>query len=383
MQQPPQPHVEPEKNLLDWLTLNFLPGPGRMLINRLVDVLGTPGAVLAANEKELERIEGVGRRLIGALSDSAAREKALQAARRELAILAARNIVLICRDNPLYPELLGNIPDPPIMLYCRGDAACLSRPAIAVVGSRSATSYGRRIAFSLAGDLAVRGFCVVSGLALGVDGEAHAGALAGGGETVGVLGTGVDVVYPRQHAGLFREVAGRGALVSEYPMGTAPDSFRFPERNRIISGLVQGVVVVEAGLKSGSLITARLALEQGREVFAVPGRIDSAKSSGTHRLLQEGAKLVNSVGDIIEELRLTMAPAERSAAVSGDDSRPAAVSSEEQRLLACLEVYPVTIDELVRNSGFATAKIFDLLLRLELKGIVRQLPGQQYELTSG
>jgi DNA processing protein len=368
-----------EKGLLSWLTLYFLPGLGCTLINRLVDAVGTPEAVLAAGAPELERIRGVSGRVAGLLSDRPKKVQAAQRAAEELQKLAAAEVLPVSRDSELYPEPLRHIEGCPVILFCRGDAACLQQPAIAIVGSRAATSYGRRIGFSLARELAELGMTVVSGMALGIDGEAHAGALAAGGRTIGVLGCGVDVVYPRQHGSLYRRIARQGVLVSEYPLGTVPDGFRFPERNRIISGLSLGVVVVEASGRSGSLITARLALEQGREVFAVPGRIDSAKSCGTHRLLQEGAKLVHGVEDILEELRLPDLPQGQQADRQAPHP-PGGVSGEEKQLLACLEVYPVSIDQLVRHSGYDPAMVFDLLLQLELKGLVRQLPGQQYEL---
>ncbi|MDY0350653.1 MAG: DNA-processing protein DprA [Desulfobulbaceae bacterium] len=360
--------------LQDWLTLYFVEGLGCTLVYRLIGEFGSPAGVLAAPANRLRRVEGIGPGLAARLTAPSRLAEARERARRELRLLADRNICLLCLDDPCYPSLLRTIDDPPFLLYCRGDLDCLKRPAVALVGSRAASVYGKRISHELAGELARRGFCVVSGLALGIDGEAHAGALAAGGPTVGVLGCGIDVVYPRRHASLFRDMERRALLISEYALGVRPEGFRFPERNRIISGLSLGVIVVEAGMKSGSLITARLALEQGREVFAVPGRIDSARSRGTHRLLQEGAKLVQTVDDIIEELRL---PGAASPATSGPAAAPG--SREEQRLLSCLDVYPSTIDELVRESGFSQADVFDLLLSLELKGMIRQLPGQQYE----
>ncbi|HHO47465.1 MAG TPA: DNA-protecting protein DprA [Desulfobacteraceae bacterium] len=363
--------------LQDWLTLYFLEGLGCTLVHRLVGEFGSPAEVLAAPANRLRRVEGIGAGLAARLTSPTRLAAAREQARCELRLLADRDISLLCLDDPCYPSLLRTIDDPPFLLYCRGDTACLNRPAVALVGSRAASVYGKRISHELAGELARRGFCVVSGLALGIDGEAHAGALAAGGPTIGVLGCGIDVVYPRRHASLFREMECRGLLVSEYALGVQPEGFRFPERNRIISGLALGVVVVEAGMKSGSLITARLALGQGREVFAVPGRIDSARSRGTHRLLQEGAKLVQAVDDIIEELRLSPLSEAAVPVASGPAAAPG--SREEERLLSCLDVYPSTIDELVRASGFSQADVFDLLLSLELKGMIRQLPGQQYE----
>lgn len=361
-----------------WLTLSFLPGLGCTRIHRLVEAFGSPAAVLAAAPRVLRQVEGVGPKVSQVLADRAAVEMAGRLAELELRRIGDLNLVLLCPDDPRYPELLRSIADPPVLLYCQGDLTCLARPAVAMVGSRAATAYGKRVSFELARELAVRGVCVVSGMAMGIDGQAHAGALAGFGATIGVLGCGADVVYPPQHAGLFRDVAERGLLLTEYPLGSRPEGFRFPERNRIISGLSRGVVVVEASLKSGSLITAGLALEQGREVFAVPGRVDSAKSQGAHRLLQQGAKLVHSVDDILEEFS--------QAGMFAETPRPerpvspsAPMTAAEQQLWNCLEVYPLTVDQLVRQSGLEPARVLSLLLDLELKGLVRQLPGQEYE----
>ena len=361
-----------------WLTLSFLPGLGCTRIHRLVDTFGTPAAVLAATPQALRQVEGIGGKVSQMLADRVVVEKAGRQAELELHRLGDHNLVLLCPDDPRYPKFLRSIADPPVLLYCQGDLTCLARPSVAIVGSRAATAYGKRISFELARELAGRGICVVSGLALGIDGQAHAGALAGGGLTIGVLGCGADVVYPPQHTALFAEVARRGLLLTEYPLGSRPEGFRFPERNRIISGLSLGVVVVEASLKSGSLITAGMALEQGREVFAVPGRIDSVKSQGAHRLLQQGAKLVHSVEDILEELSLAGMFAELPGPECPVQPSPP-LTAVEQQLWNCLDVYPLTVDQLVRQSGFAPARVLSLLLDLELKGLVRQLPGQEYE----
>jgi DNA processing protein len=369
-----------EQNLHDWLALTFLPGIGCTLANRMLVAFGSPANILSSRPDELQRIPGVGPELAGRIAGEPAQSAARRAADRELRALDRTKVDLVPLSDPRYPFLLRNIPDPPLLLYCRGNTGCLDHPAVAMVGSRSATNYGRRISFTLGRELAEHGICVVSGMALGIDGGAHAGALAGGGRTIGVLGCGIDVVYPRQNRSLFGEVAERGLLVSEYPLGSQPEAYRFPERNRIISGLALGVVVVEATLKSGSLITAGQALDQNREVFAVPGRIDSAKSRGTHRLVQQGAKLVHGVDDILEEFHLPPAGGQRQGQAGEVREGQQAISDEELRLLSCLDTYPVNIDELVRLSGFDPAALADLLVRLELRGAVRQLPGQQYEL---
>ena len=249
------------------------------------------------------------------------------------------------------------------------------------MGSRAATHYGKDIAEQMAGSLSRQGFTIISGLALGIDTAAHNGALAAEGKTIAVLGCGLDIVYPPSNHNLYKSIASAGAVVSEYPLGTKPDSFRFPARNRIISGLSLGIVVVEAANRSGSLITASHALEQGREVFAVPGRIDSVKSAGTHTLLQQGAKLVHSINDIVEEFpaavfqqRVKDSAGEKEEQVFFEN-----LSQEEAELFRFIEVYPRTFDEIVKESGFAAQQTNELLLFLELKGMVQALPGKSYQ----
>lgn len=367
-----------DQDLLAWLSLSFCPGVGGTLIHRLVRQCGSPTKVLAAGIEELLAVDGITKKVAQTLLDPARQDSAWQRAAEELAALRAGGHILVHPASNHYPERLSHIGDPPALLYCQGNVEFLTRPSVGIVGSRAATSYGRRVSYELARELASRGICVVSGMAMGVDGEAHAGALAGGGETIGVLGCGIDIVYPPQHGALFQEVASKGLLVSEYPLGTLPDGYRFPERNRIISGISLGTVVIEASLKSGSLITAKLALDHGREVFAVPGRIDSPRSRGTHRLIQEGAKLVTGVEDILEELDLS-GKLEGETYTAAVEEQRAEMPREEKHLLSILDVYPVAIDELVAESGRDAATVFQLLLALELKGKVRQLPGQMYE----
>jgi len=361
----------------DWLTLSYLPGLGCTLINRLVDQLGTPGAVLRG-DASVKEVPGAGPQLINLLRDANQVASARQRARAELEQLGKRNISLLTPNCAAFPGALRTIPDCPVLLYCRGTLDWLDHPAVAIIGARTATDYGRRVATSFAAELAALGITIVSGAAYGVDAAAHRGALASGGGTVAVLGCGIDVVYPRAHADLFRDIAGNGLLLSEYPVGTKPEGFRFPARNRIISGLVQGVVVVEATERSGSLITARLALDQGREVFAVPGRIDSLKSAGTHRLIQQGAHLVHTAGDILEGLTWNTGAAPVGTKPAASEGG-LAVTAQEQKLLDSLDTYPLDIDALIRQTGLAIIELHGLLLQLELKGLVRQLPGQQYE----
>jgi DNA processing protein len=363
----------------DWLTLAALPGLGCALIHRLTTAFGSPQAVLAAG-RDVSQVEGIGPRLAALFTNSALLAQTRSWAAQEEERAARIGVLLLSCDNPCYPSLLRTIHDPPVLLWCRGDAACLTQPAVALVGARSATSYGRKVSFILARQLVQAGFAVVSGLAEGIDGQAHAGALAASGRTIAVLGCGIDIIYPRFHKKLYEQVAAAGLIVSEYPLGTPPEGFRFPARNRIISGLSLGTVVIEAAGRSGALITARMALEQNREVFAVPGRIDSPQSEGPHRLLQQGAHLVHSVDDILAEL-----PVLSLKATASDSSRtaaPAELSAEEQALLLLLPPSAsVDIEELMAKSGLPAGQLHGLLLGLELKGLLCQLPGQQYERT--
>jgi DNA processing protein len=306
------------------------------------------------------------------------------AARQELDRAEELGIEIITIDEPCYPAPLKNIHDPPPVLYVLGDPKMLDCRGIAMVGSRAATHYGRNVAAQLADGLVKKGFTVISGLALGIDTESHKGALAAGGRTIAVLGCGLDVIYPPSNHLLYKEIASSGAVVSEYPLGTQPDSFRFPARNRIISGLSLGVVVVEATKRSGSLITANHALEQGREVFAVPGRIDSMKSTGSHTLLQEGAKLVFNINDITEEIvpAMQMQPGTDLPLAEKNSAIVDGLSPEEEKIYGFLDVYPSSIDEIIRQSGFAPKKANELLLLLELKGVIESLPGKSYQKSS-
>jgi DNA processing protein len=368
------------QDLIDWMTLSLLPGIGCSTITGLVDFFSVPGAALAADSRELLGVEFLNSKQRKVLADGSAKKTAQKRAEQELEKATRLNIQAVCLSDATYPELLREIYDPPPVLFLQGDPTLLGSPSVAVIGSRAATDYGRRSAFSLARDLAEMGVAVVSGLALGIDGEAHRGALAASGKTLAVLGCGLDVVYPRQHQNLYQEIGEEGLIVSEYLLGTQPDGFRFPARNRIIAGLSRAVVVVEATAKSGSLITATMALEQGREVFAVPGRIDSPKSSGCHRLLVEGAHPALSADSIVEVVGFC-----NDQNVQADkeqkQSQPnrASLGQEELAMLQFLDVYPKDIEEIIEKSGRSAAEVSSILLHLELLGHVRQLPGQQYE----
>ena len=390
--------MEGRNDILDWLTLVALPGLGCVLARRLLAAFGPPSRVLAAGRAVAE-VPGVGRNLVELFSTPSRLDKARFWAEQEYSRIRAGNIRLLCCDEPLYPSLLLHIHDYPILLYCFGDLDCLRLPAVAVVGSRTPTDYGKSVSAALAQQLVANGLAVVSGLAKGIDGQAHMGALEADGKTIAVLGCGLDVVYPGEHGPLYKQIGEQGLLLSEYSLGTPPEGFRFPARNRIVSGLSLGVVIVEAAVRSGALITARLALEQNREVFAVPGRIDSPKSAGPHRLLRQGAALVRSVEDILAELPLSVRsgeaspganykniPAIRSAtspAASSAVSRnvtplPDDLSAAEKDLLLVIKSTSIDIEQLSEVTALPLNTLHGLLLGLELRGLIQQLPGQQY-----
>ena len=311
-------------------------------------------------------------------------------AERDLECLRALGAVLVGAGDPEMPPRLLAIPDPPAVLFLRGDPAVLSAPQVAIVGSRRATPAGARIARRLAGELAAHGLVITSGLAQGVDAEAHRGALEAGGRTVAVLGSSLDRVYPAAHLSLAERIAEQGALVSEFPFGTRPVPWNFPWRNRIISGLSLGVLVVEAAARSGSLVTARLAGDQGREVFAVPGSILNPLSSGCHRLLRDGAKLVEGVEDVLEELpagELAALPSRANAASPEGDAAPApapapqaapAPGPEEAAVLDRLGYEPASVEAIARRAGLTPERVYPILLVLEIAGSVRMDPAGRY-----
>jgi len=303
-------------------------------------------------------------------------------------VLPGKGVATLDLADEHYPAWLRAIPDPPPVLYCDGSLEPGDRQAVAIVGSRQATPYGLRVTDALARELSALGFTIVSGFARGIDAAAHRAALASGGRTVAVLGCGLDVDYPSGHASLRTEIAGSGAVLTEFAPGTAPFATNFPRRNRIISGLALGVVVVEAAEDSGSLITARLALEQGREVFAVPGPIDAPTSRGPHGLLKQGAKLVETVNDIVEELlpqlETMRTPLSQDFVATGAGGRrpfapkPPDLSPEEQVVFRVIGREPLHLDDLTEQSRLSAAEVARILLGLELKALVHQLPGQQY-----
>jgi DNA processing protein len=369
------------ETLLPWFHLKSVPGIGSLLFKRLILRFGSPQAVLAAAPEELAAVEGMGPRLAAAVK--ARRPPPEAAAEIEAAFAAGCRIVTL--GDPDYPALLREIPDPPAWLYVRGELPGAA-PAVAVVGCRNPTRYGLEIARQLAADLAGRGIAVVSGMALGIDAAAHEGALGAGGRTVAVLGSGLNNVYPRQHERLCERIAAGGAVMTEFPLAAGPEPHHFPMRNRIISGIAGGTVVVEASLTSGALITARMALEQNREVFAVPGSVRSFQSRGPHALIKQGAKLVENAGDVVEELAQFIAaaapPSPPPTAGAPAAAPSAGLSPEEARVLRELGPYPEHIDALVRRLGTDAGRLAGILLQLELKGLAAQHPGKMFSASS-
>ncbi len=363
-------------SLRPWLALKSVPGIGNLIFRRLVERFASPQAVFSANDASLLTVQGVTARLVDAIR----RQRPTDAIERELDAVRKNGYALIPLTDRRYPPLLLQIPDPPPYLYVYGSLPAEGL-AIAVVGSRNATDYGITATRRLCMDLAGKGVTIVSGMARGVDTAAHSGAIAGGGITVAVLGTGLHRIYPRENQHLFHQIAENGAVVSELSLDSGPDAHHFPARNRIISGMCHGTVVVEATGRSGSLITARLAAEQNREVFAVPGNIHSFKSVGTHSLIKQGAKLVVHAGDVLEEFG-PIQPRDQGAV---PDRQPTIVplTDEEAMVIDILEADPVHIDRLARRLTLAAGRMSGLLLQLELKGLVVQSPGKQFCLAPG
>jgi DNA processing protein len=367
-----------------YVVLNLVPGIGPLRVAQLLSLYDSPEAILAATAAELARVPGIGGKLAAVLADW--RRICDPAAERELAERAGVSIVT--RASPDYPELLAQIHDPPLCLYVRGAVEALRRCAhgVAMVGSRHTTPYGMQMAEHLALGAVYAGWPVVSGLARGIDTVVHEAVLKANGCTVAVLGSGLGVIYPQENVPLARRIAEHGgALVSEFPMLFHPDKRTFPMRNRIISGLTLGTVVVEAGGTSGSLITASQAADQGRQVFAVPGRVDSPQSRGCHALIKDGAKLVETFQDIAEEFACLPGmppptlPSAQPASTPPTQS-PAVVlelSALEETLLAFLGTSEASIDELVRAADAPAAEVLGALLRLEMRHRVRQLPGRR------
>jgi DNA processing protein len=351
-----------------WLALRRVAGVGAVTFRKLIERFGSPRAVFEGDASALEAagLRGAQVGAIRAFSGWAEIES-------QAALLKGQAIELLNLWEEAYPERLAAIFDPPPLLFLKGDFSPADRLAVAVVGTRAASYYGRSVCERLSGDLATRGVTIVSGLARGIDTAAHRAALDAGGRTIAVAACGLDVNYPAENRKLAQQIAESGVLVSELPPGTQPDRSHFPARNRIISGLSLGVVVVEAGARSGALITARCALEQGREVFAVPGSIQAPSSAGPHQLLRQGAKLVERAEDVLEEIYPWAAcpRVDEKAAQFNEPER----SADESSVCRTLEGGPLHVDELARRCNLDQGPLALILLELELKGAIRQLPG--------
>ena len=357
----------------DWLSLKQVPGVGNLLFKRLVEFFGTPAAVFAAARDSVDRfceVDGVSRRLVEAI----ARFRLPDALKREIDQIVASGFSLVTMADKNFPPLLLEIPDPPPYLYLAG-ALPDTVKNIAMVGSRNATAYGLAATRKLSADLVNRGAVIVSGMALGIDTAAHAGALSARGKTVAVLGSGLQRIYPARNRQLFEKIVETGGVISEFALTAGPEAHHFPRRNRIISGMSLGTVVVEATRRSGSLITARLAAEQNREVFAVPGSIQSFKSTGTHTLIKQGAKLVENARDVIEEFPrfFSAAPEIRPSA-----PMPPELAGDEKMIFEALGAYPVHIDDLARQTKMDAGRLSSLLMQMELTGLISQTPGKMF-----
>lgn len=359
--------------LMYWLWLTSIPGIGSAKVAKLLEVFNTPENVWKANKIDLMYVNILNKQDISFLT-----EKSLERAQQIYKDIKNLGINVLTIDQAKYPKLLKTIYDPPQILYLKGNLPPNDVIMLSVIGSRRASFYGKKIAEELALELAQRGVFIVSGMARGIDTCAHKGALKAGGKTIAVLGCGVDIVYPQENAELMKYIEKYGAVLSEYPPGTMPKSGNFPARNRIISGLSLGTIVVEAGEKSGSLITADFALEQGREVFAIPGNINSHSSKGTNRLIQQGAKLVTSIEDILEELSINILNLSNNNHTNMSYSAEAYLTEEEKKVINYLSDTPIHIDEISQKTGYTIQKINAILTMLEMKELILQLPGKYF-----
>lgn len=354
--------------------LNLVRGLGTVRIRNLMEHFGSAEEIFRQPSSALARVEGIGSRLARAIRKWEELEY-----REELRLVEKLGLKVVTLFDPGYPENLKEIYDPPVILYQMGSLIPEDKPALAVVGSRRASHYGLQAARKLASQIASRGFTVVSGLARGIDTEAHRGALAAGGRTVAVLGSGLGNIYPAENRGLAEAIAGSGAVISEFPVRAVPDRQNFPLRNRVVSGLSLGTVVVEAAERSGALITARLAMEQGRAVMAVPGRIDSYSAMGANALIRDGAKMVSGIDDILEEFEYLFPELQPPTADAPPASRRLEnLSPEESLVYEALEGEELDMESLLVKTGLASPPLGAALLSLELKRLVRRLPGKVF-----
>lgn len=361
-----------------WIWLSSVPGVGAVKSRKLLEHFKDIESVWNAKGDELVILPFLSRTDVINLTD----EKIKKNADIQLENILKHGIKAVTIEDDMYPVSLKNIYDPPIVLYMKGNIE-KDEKFLAIVGSRRASSYGIKMAQTIAAELSKYGITVVSGMARGIDSYAHKGAIEAGGRTIAVLGCGLDIVYPSENKKLMENIISSGACVSEYLPGTSPIPGNFPARNRIISGISLGVIVIEAGERSGSLITADFALEQGREVFALPGNVNNYNSTGTNKLIKEGAKMVTGIDDILEEINISFTEEKIKdfyAQRLKDDELFKGLDSNERKVLECLKLEPLHIDVIARKTGLGVGLISSILIMLELRGVVEQLPGNIYKL---
>jgi DNA processing protein len=366
-------HSKDMDEKLLWVSLGNISGIGSQTYCQLLQAFGSPGNIYAANIKQLREIVSAN------IASEIMRGFDLETLAQTRQWLMQENNHLVTLADPEYPRSLLEIADPPPFLYAKGKLDLLNKPGIAIVGSRNASVQGEKNAEAFAFDLSAYGLCIVSGLALGIDGAAHRGALRAQGATIAVVGTGMDIVYPAKHRELAHQIAEHGLIISEFNLGTPSKPQNFPKRNRIISGLSLGCLVVEANLQSGSQITARLASEQGREVFAIPGSIHSPLSKGCHQLIKQGAKLVDCLQDIVEELNLSRSTLSELIIDDSSNANDLNNDSSANIIMNAMGYDPITLDNLVVSSGLTISEVSSMLMLLELEGKIAALTGGQYQ----
>jgi DNA processing protein len=362
---------EHKERLIDTIALLSVPGIGRGRFTKLVKRFGSPAEVLSTSTDQLKDVPGLSEKLVASLKSKVDRDDAKQITAR----IAQLGWAVLFPDSPEYPRLLAEAVDRPTILFRLGDPIGTDDKLIGIVGTRHATEAGRRFTYRLSTNLAKAGITIVSGMAEGIDSAAHRGALEGGGQTIAVWGTPLDRVYPTTNRGLAEQIRQQGAIYSEYLPGTPSNPSNFPERNRIISGLSEGIIVVEAGERSGALITAQSALDQGRELLAVPGAPDAPKAIGTNRLIKQGARLLTCADDLFEEI-----PRLKGEITARRFKRQPDLTDIERQMVDVLAAGPIQIDQLGREAGIPIANLLEYLLALELKGVVQELPGKRFVL---
>ena len=357
------------------VALNLIDGIGPVRARQLLEHFAEPDAILRASASELRRVPGIGAETAGTI---AGWEKSIDL-KGELERIEKFGCHIVIQSDEVYPEMLKQIYDPPIVLYVKGELSVKDRNAVAVVGSRMTTHYGMETARKLAYQLAYIGVTVVSGGARGIDSAAHQGALHAKGRTIAILGTGINIVFPAENGELFERIAAQGAVMTQFPFNRKADKQSFPIRNRLVAGMTLGTVVVEANLTSGALITARMAADQGRQVFAVPGRIDSPRSKGCHDLIKNGAKLCEGAEDILSEFEYLFPSSNRPSMLKDSPNLPAlSLSENETAVYDLIDNGEIAIDDIIRRSGLPASAVSVALLGLEMKRLLRQLPGKVF-----